>query len=81
MVISRDYTLPAFVSDRTLVIASSYSGGTEETLIALDQALNAGATLAVGLLRLRDGTGSPAAVLAFVPDEGPYGSESNSRSS
>jgi len=36
--------LPAFVSDRSLVIASSYSGNTEETLIGLEQALEAGAT-------------------------------------
>ena len=28
----RDYTLPAWVCERTLVVASSYSGGTEETL-------------------------------------------------
>ena len=28
----RDYRLPAFVNDKTLVIAASYSGNTEETL-------------------------------------------------
>ena len=28
----RDYDLPAFIDDRTLIIASSYSGNTEETL-------------------------------------------------
>jgi glucose/mannose-6-phosphate isomerase len=37
--VSRDYDLPAFVDDRTLVIASSYSGNTEETLSAFSQAL------------------------------------------
>ncbi len=37
--IHRDYDLPAFVDDRTLVIASSYSGNTEETLSAFSQAL------------------------------------------
>jgi glucose/mannose-6-phosphate isomerase len=37
--VSRDYTLPAFVDAKTLVIASSYSGMTEETLSAFTQAL------------------------------------------
>ncbi|MFC1934689.1 bifunctional phosphoglucose/phosphomannose isomerase [Chloroflexota bacterium] len=40
--IHRDYGLPAFVDERTLVIASSYSGNTEETLSAFEQALNTG---------------------------------------
>lgn len=35
----RDYDLPPFVDENTLVIASSYSGNTEETLSALAQAL------------------------------------------
>ena len=38
--IQRDYDLPAFVDDKTLVIASSYSGMTEEMLSAFNQALN-----------------------------------------
>jgi glucose/mannose-6-phosphate isomerase len=38
--VNRDYDLPSFVDDRTLVIASSYSGNTEETLSAFTQALN-----------------------------------------
>ncbi len=37
--VSREYDLPAFVDDRTLVIASSYSGNTEETLSAFSQTL------------------------------------------
>jgi glucose/mannose-6-phosphate isomerase len=37
--VHRDYDLPAFVDDRTLVIASSYSGNTEETLSAFSQSL------------------------------------------
>lgn len=41
--VNRDYDLPAYVSDNTLVIASSYSGNTEETLSALDEALALGA--------------------------------------
>lgn len=38
-----------------------------ENLTNLDQLPPLGATLIVGILRLRDGTGSPAAVLALVP--------------
>jgi glucose/mannose-6-phosphate isomerase len=37
--VCRNYQLPEFVDDETLVIASSYSGNTEETLAALDDAL------------------------------------------
>ena len=43
VLIHRDYGLPAFVNDRTLVIASSYSGNTEETLSAFEPALKTGA--------------------------------------
>lgn len=43
MVVHRSYGIPAWVSDTTLVIASSYSGGTEETLSAWDAAGEAGA--------------------------------------
>ncbi|HRP52845.1 MAG TPA: bifunctional phosphoglucose/phosphomannose isomerase [Fluviicola sp.] len=39
----QDYTMPHFVSQNTLVIGSSYSGNTEETLIALADAQNKGA--------------------------------------
>lgn len=41
--VSRHYTLPAFVSSRSLVLASSYSGDTEETLSAFRQAVSSGA--------------------------------------
>ena len=37
--VCRHYELPEFVDDETLVIVSSYSGNTEETLAALDDAL------------------------------------------
>jgi glucose/mannose-6-phosphate isomerase len=40
MTVNRSYDLPAYVNERTLVIACSYSGCTEETLSALTQALN-----------------------------------------
>ncbi|MFH0942395.1 MAG: bifunctional phosphoglucose/phosphomannose isomerase [Chloroflexota bacterium] len=39
IIISREYDLPGFVDEETLVIASSYSGNTEETLTAFGQAL------------------------------------------
>lgn len=38
-VICKEYRLPAFVDSSTLVICASYSGNTEETLSALDDAL------------------------------------------
>ena len=41
--VSRDYALPTFVGGSTLVIASSYSGNTEETLSAYELARVAGA--------------------------------------
>lgn len=37
--VCRHYQLPEYVDDESLVIASSYSGNTEETLAALDDAL------------------------------------------
>lgn len=43
----RGYDLPAYVSRNTLVIASSYSGNTEETISALGQAEKLGAQLGV----------------------------------
>jgi glucose/mannose-6-phosphate isomerase len=45
--IVRDYTLPAYVGERTLFISSSYSGNTEETLSALAEAEKRGAQVAV----------------------------------
>ena len=45
IVTNRDYTVPAFVNAETLVIASSYSGNTEETLSAFAQARERGAKL------------------------------------
>jgi glucose/mannose-6-phosphate isomerase len=43
----KDYAMPAFLNENTLVIGSSYSGNTEETLIALEDATAKGATIAV----------------------------------
>lgn len=45
--VCRSYDLPSYVSSNSLVIASSYSGNTEETLSALDQALGADAQVAI----------------------------------
>lgn len=42
-VVNRGYALPGWVGQRTLVIASSYSGGTEETLAAFAEAKARGA--------------------------------------
>jgi glucose/mannose-6-phosphate isomerase len=39
VIVCREYNLPAHVDEQTLVIASSYSGMTEETLSAFNQAL------------------------------------------
>ena len=44
-VVTKDYTLPAFVGPQTLVIAGSYSGNTEETLQSAEVARTAGATV------------------------------------
>ncbi len=44
--VCRHYKLPEYVDDETLVIASSYSGNTEETLSALDEALERQAMIA-----------------------------------
>ncbi len=43
LMVSRDYRLPAFAGPSTLVIASSYSGNTEETLSSYERAQAAGA--------------------------------------
>lgn len=43
----REYDLPAYVDESTLVIASSYSGNTEETIEALRQARERGAIVSV----------------------------------
>jgi glucose/mannose-6-phosphate isomerase len=45
--IVRDYSIPPYVDNHTLFIASSYSGNTEETLSALAEAEQKGAQIAV----------------------------------
>lgn len=39
ILVNKDYSIPAFVDEKTLVIACSYSGNTEETLSMVDAAL------------------------------------------
>ncbi|HWI54853.1 MAG TPA: bifunctional phosphoglucose/phosphomannose isomerase [Desulfobacteria bacterium] len=45
IVVNRDYNLPKFVDEKTLLFAVSYSGNTEETLSAYSQALKKGAKI------------------------------------
>lgn len=47
LVISKGYHLPGFVDEHSLVVVSSYSGNTEETLSSLDQAEKLNAQIAV----------------------------------
>jgi len=44
-IINRNYTLPNWVNEKTLVICSSYSGNTEESLSAYEDALEKGAMI------------------------------------
>jgi glucose/mannose-6-phosphate isomerase len=44
-VVSKDYFIPGFVNEHTLVVASSYSGNTEETLQSLEAAQKKGALI------------------------------------
>ena len=45
LIISRNYNLPNWVNKNTLVICSSYSGNTEETLASFQDAKDRGATI------------------------------------
>jgi len=47
ILVNKDYHIPAFVNKNTLVIACSYSGNTEETLMAMAESLEAGAQVAI----------------------------------
>ncbi len=44
-IVNRTYDLPGFVNEKTLVIASSYSGSTEESLSMFDEASRKGAKI------------------------------------
>jgi len=63
-VVLKSYTLPAFVTANSLVIAVSYSGNTEETVEAASEAVATGAQLVVvssggELARLAESVGAP----------------------
>jgi glucose/mannose-6-phosphate isomerase len=45
--LTNDYTIPACVNENTLLIASSYSGNTEETIYAVREGMKRGAEIAV----------------------------------
>lgn len=45
IVINKDYFIPGFVNEKSLVVISSYSGNTEETIHAMNQALKKNATV------------------------------------
>lgn len=45
--VCREYNVPAYVGPQTLFVAASYSGNTEETLSALEQASERGAKIVV----------------------------------
>jgi len=67
----REYGLPPFVDERTLVIASSFSGDTEETVAAFEQALATPArklviTTGGRLLATARANGVPAFTLAYA---------------
>jgi len=68
--VHRDYGLPAFVDESTLVIASSYSGNTEETLSAFTKSLRTPARKLVitsggNLKDLAEKEGIPAFVINY----------------
>jgi len=68
--VHRDYGLPAFVDESTLVIASSYSGNTEETLSAFTESLGTPAKKLVitsggKLKHLAENEGIPAFVIDY----------------
>jgi glucose/mannose-6-phosphate isomerase len=70
VLVCRDYTLPHYVDEDTLVIASSYSGMTEETLSAFEQAFKTQAkklaiTTGGKLKSLCESTGTPFLTFAY----------------
>ena len=44
---SKGYDVPSFVNEKTLVVACSYSGNTEETIYSLEKCLNKNAEIAI----------------------------------
>jgi glucose/mannose-6-phosphate isomerase len=69
----RGYTLPGWVDGRTLVVGSSHSGGTEETLTAFAQALEGPAksmviTMGGRLLEMAKERRVPALTYSYAPE-------------
>lgn len=64
IILQRDFTLPAFVDENTLVIASSCSGATEETLSAFEESFETGAKK---LAITTGGTLKPLAIEKNIP--------------
>lgn len=46
IIMNNDYNIPGFVNENTLVIVSSYSGNTEETLSSMEKCIERGAEIA-----------------------------------
>lgn len=67
--ICRQYNIPAYVSDKTLFIAASYSGNTEETVSALSQAEQKGAKIVViaGGGKLQEAAGAKGYEFVLLP--------------
>jgi glucose/mannose-6-phosphate isomerase len=71
MSVHRDYGLPAYVGRDSLVIASSYSGNTEETLSSLEEARKRGAKIVAittggRLAELAQAGGHPLVTFAYA---------------
>lgn len=77
VIVCSDYSLPSYVDERTLVVASSYSGNTEETLSAIQDGIEkkakiTGITAGGKLAKLLQENGYP--VLAFEAKHNPSNS-------
>jgi len=71
VLVQRDYNLPGWVDDKTLVIGASYSGNTEETLSSFTQALKKNCKKLVistggGLTELARQNGVPVFIIEHV---------------
>jgi glucose/mannose-6-phosphate isomerase len=67
----RNYSIPGYVSDKTIFIAASYSGNTEETLSALEEAEKRSAKILIiagggKLLEIAKEKGYPVSILPAV---------------
>ena len=66
VVINKEYRIPAFVNENTLVIVSSYSGNTEETLSAMMQAFKNWGVIPQQIESKIDGDNTPKTTTAIV---------------